>query len=169
VCFHELPLAPAGAAAELGLVIIISRPHKRLTTGMAELEIKNKEPRFRLMVQEYAQMCSGFYLRMLLAWLGIDAVGLAIYSFVPSTNGFFETLHFVNAYLLIPGNCMMLFGLLSPLLTRVVFPLVIVALEVMRLLLLVVQSLIDVLLITEITKSFIYPVDQADEKLTHEG
>jgi hypothetical protein len=127
---------------------------------MAEIEVKNREIKFRQMLREYIGMLSGFYLKFILVWLGFVAVGLGVDFFVPYTHGFVIIFHFAAALILFLYTPVMLFWLISPLLVRVVFPFTIGVLEVVRLLVLFPQYMLGEIS-TIMTQSDLYPPNKA--------
>ena len=134
-----------------------------------KLEVKHKEPKPLQMFTEYGIMFSRD-LMFYLAWFGLIGVGLLIYIYGPSTinpstNLFLRIFAFINAYFFYCGSGFLFLALMLPLIARLIFPSVIMILEVIRMLLLGVQLAIDELLISTTTKFFLYPkLKQEDTK-----
>jgi hypothetical protein len=136
---------------------------------MAEpLEIKHKQPTLRQMAADYRLMVSGgSNLKLMFFWLGVLSV-LFVGWFVtpsladPSANIVLRVLALLDAYLLFGFGELFALSLASPLLARFILPLIITLLEMVRLLVSVVQYLIDQVLIDPLIDSFLYPTRQTD-------
>jgi hypothetical protein len=137
---------------------------------MAEpLEIKHKEPALRQMAADYRLMFSGSNLKLMLFWCGVLAVLLVGWFITPSSvdpkaNIVLRVLAFIDAYFLFGFGCFFVLSLASPLLAHFIFPLLIALLEIPRILLSLIQYLIDQLLIEQLIGSFFYPTP--DKKTT---
>jgi hypothetical protein len=137
---------------------------------MAEpVEIKHKEPALRQMATDYRLMFSGSNLKfMLFFWVGVLSVLLVGWfvtpSFVdlPSANIGLRVLTVIDATFLFSFGGLFALSLASPLLARFILPLVITLLEVVRLLVWFVQSMIDQVLIEPLIHSFFYPTREND-------
>jgi hypothetical protein len=136
-----------------------------------EMTIKHNKPELRQMIAEYAIMFSDDDLKVILTSFGLIAVMLLIYLYGPSTdasktNIFLSIFAFFNAYFLICFSGLMAFALVSPLLVRVIIPLVIAILEIVRLLLWIPQYVMDALIIG-ITQNIYYPKSELEETSHH--
>ena len=126
------------------------------------LEIKHKQPALRQMATDYRLMFSGSNLKLMLFWVGVLGVLLVGWFVTPSSvdpnvNIILRVLALIDACFLFCFAGFLVLSLASPFLAHLIFPLVIALVEVARLLLLVIQSLIDQLLIESLIKSFLYP------------
>jgi hypothetical protein len=130
-------------------------------------EIKHKEPSLRQMVADYRLMFSGINLKLMFFYLGVLSVLLVGWFVTPSlvdptANSFLRALTVIDAFFLFMWGGLFALSLASPLLARFILPLVITLLEVVRLIVLFVQSMIDQLLIELLIQSFLYPSREND-------
>ncbi len=126
--------------------------------------IKHNEPELRQMIAEYAMMFSGVNLKLNLVLLCPIGVTLLIFLYGPSlatsTNRFMVVFICINAYFLFGFGGLMFFELVSPLLARLILPLVNLILDVVRMLLWFIQYMTVELSICLITQNFLYPKDE---------
>jgi hypothetical protein len=131
------------------------------------LEIKHREPTLRQMAADYRLMFCRGNLKLMLFWCGLLSVLLVGWfvtpsSLDPSRNIVLRVLAAADAYFLFGFGGLFALSLVSPLLAHVVLPLVIMLLEVARLLIWLIQYLIDQVLIEPLIHSFLYPPPQKD-------
>ncbi len=118
---------------------------------MKELALKHTKVRVGRMAREYREMFSGALLVVMLVFAGIYGIGLALWSYAsgtPQRLGFF-LMFFIG----LPAG----YIVLAPFLARVFLPIIIGALEVVRLLIHFVQYMIDAALISGMTANSLYP------------
>ena len=123
------------------------------------------------MMAEYADMFTGshlkFFLFLVAMCVGVFGTGWLISFYDPLLKGHLGGIGFVlmmTGYVCI---AIALFVVASPLLTRVIFPLVICILGLFRALLLIIQTSIDQV-IRKMTKSGFYP-NESGEKPKHDA
>jgi hypothetical protein len=127
------------------------------------LEIKNKEPSISKMLADYRLVFAQPNLKLILFWCGVVALLIVGWFITPSAvddraNIILRVLAFFDAFFLFGFGGFLVLSLLAPLLARIVLPLVITLLEIVRLLVLFVQYLVDELLIHSLINSFLYPI-----------
>jgi hypothetical protein len=124
---------------------------------MQELTPKHTKVRVAQMAREYREMFSGASGIVTLVFVGLCVLGWALLTYAAGTVqmlGFF-LMFFIG----IPLSYM----LLSPLLARIVFPIVIGFLELLRILIRFVQYMLDHAVIGGMTENSLYPSTPDDD------